>query len=158
MSIIYGICRAYAESNCAEMILNKQRYLLRGYCFLSNKEVMEKLGSTDFFSLKKIESRLEINKKLLGLQYLTKICVQWQPHVNYQRYSHYGLHYWFMITLQLRGWSYNFWLSHTGITKYCRGTFGNLWTPIPKCGDLIINLFHVFLINQILRNNDFSEI
>ena len=39
----------------AEMILNKQRYLLRGYRFLSNnmnKEVMEKLGSTDFFSVK----------------------------------------------------------------------------------------------------------
>ena len=53
---IYGTCRAYAENNCVEMILNKQRYLLRGYRFLSNnmnEEVIEKLGSTDFFFCEK---------------------------------------------------------------------------------------------------------
>ena len=45
-----GTCMACAENNCAEIILNKQRCLLRGCRFLSNKEVMEKLGSvTDFF-------------------------------------------------------------------------------------------------------------
>ena len=37
------------------------------------------------------------------LQYFIEICVQWQPHANYQRYAHWGLHYWFMITLQFRG-------------------------------------------------------
>ena len=49
------------------MILNKQRCLLRGYRFLSNKEVMEKLGSQFFFFLLKILGyQLEMNKKLLG--------------------------------------------------------------------------------------------
>ena len=41
--------------------------------------------------------------------------------------------------------------------KICQGTFGNLWTPILMYGDLIFNLFMCFLINQILRNNDYSE-
>ena len=57
---------ACAENNCAEMILNKQRCLLRGYRFLSNKEVVEKLGGHRFFSVKNIGSQLEINKILLG--------------------------------------------------------------------------------------------
>ena len=60
------------------MILNKQRYLLKGYRFLSNnknKKVMEKLGSTDFFSVKNIGSRLEINKKLLGGYNILLKCV-----------------------------------------------------------------------------------
>ena len=52
------------------MILNKQRCLLRGYRFPSNKEVMEKLGVTDFFLWKILGSHREINKKLL--QYLTE--------------------------------------------------------------------------------------
>ena len=72
------------------MILNKQRYLLRGYRFLSNnmnKEVMEKLGSTDFFffSVKNIGSRLGINKKLLGgYNILLKFVFNDKPHANYQ--------------------------------------------------------------------------
>ena len=59
---------ACSESNCAKMILNKQRCLLRGYRFLSNKEIMEKLEVTDFFFffVKNIGSQLEINKILLG--------------------------------------------------------------------------------------------
>ena len=52
------------------MILNKQRYLMKGYRFLSNnmnKEGMEKLGpQIFFFSVKNIGSWLEIKKKLLG--------------------------------------------------------------------------------------------
>ena len=47
--IEYYIWYMYAENNCAEVVLNKQRCLLRGYRFLSNKGVMEKLGVTDFF-------------------------------------------------------------------------------------------------------------
>ena len=69
------------------MILNKQRYLLRGYRFGSNnmnKEIMEKLGSTDFFfSVKNIGSRLEINKKLLGgYNILLKFVFNDNPHAN----------------------------------------------------------------------------
>ena len=41
------------KKNVRRWILNKQRCLLRGYRFLSNKEVMEKLGSL-FFSVKNI--------------------------------------------------------------------------------------------------------
>ena len=37
------------KKNCAELILNKQKCLLRGYRCLSNKEVTEKLGSQIFF-------------------------------------------------------------------------------------------------------------
>ena len=49
------------------MILNKQRCLLRGYRFLPNKEVMEKMGSQIcFLRWKILGSQLEINKKLLG--------------------------------------------------------------------------------------------
>ena len=64
------------------MILNKQRYLLRGYRFLSNnmnKEVMEKLGSTDFFCEKYWVSTWNKQEIIGWLQYFTKICVQWQP-------------------------------------------------------------------------------
>ena len=97
--------RAYAENNCAEMILNKQRYYLRGYRFLSNnmnKEVMEKRKSwgPQMFSVKNIGSRLETNKKLLGgYNILLKFVFSDNPHANYQRYAHWGLHYKFMITL-----------------------------------------------------------
>ena len=80
---------------------------MKGYRFLSNnknKKVMEKLGSTEFFSVKNIGSRLEINKKLLGgYNILLKFVFNDNPHTNYQRYAHWGLHYWFMITLQFRG-------------------------------------------------------
>ena len=55
---VYGTCRACAENYCAEVIfpviLNKQRCLLRGYRFLSNKDVMEKLEGHRFFSVKNI--------------------------------------------------------------------------------------------------------
>ena len=65
---------------------------------------MEKLGSTDIFSVKNIGSRLEINKKLLGdYNILLKFVFNDNPHANYQRCAHWGLHYWFMITLQFRG-------------------------------------------------------
>ena len=79
------------ENNCAEMILNKQRRLLWGYRFLSNKEVMEKLGSQIFFSMKNIGSQLEINKILLGgyniLLSLRSFVFNDNPHANYQRYA-----------------------------------------------------------------------
>ena len=91
------------KNNAAEMVLNKQRYLLRGYRFLSNnmnKEVMEKLGSTDFFPVKNTGSRLEINKKLFGgYNILLKFVFNDNPHANYQRYAQWGLHYRLMITL-----------------------------------------------------------
>ena len=63
-----------------EIILNKQRCLLRGCRFLSNKEVMEKLGVTDFFSVKNIGSQLGINKILLGgYNILLSLCSMTTP-------------------------------------------------------------------------------
>ena len=100
------------------MILNKQRYLLRGYCFLSNnmnKEIMEKLGSTDFFSVKKIGSWLEINKKLLGgYNILLKFVFSDNPHANYQRYAHWGVALLVYDNTAVPRGSYSFWLSNTG--------------------------------------------
>ena len=72
---------ACAENNCAEIILNKQRCLLRGCRFLSNKEVMENLGvGHRFFSVKNIGSQLEINKILLGgYNILLSLCSMTTP-------------------------------------------------------------------------------
>ena len=62
------------------MILNKQRYLLKGYRFLSNnnnKKVMEKLGSTDFFFCEKYWVSTWNKQEIIGwLRYITEICVQ----------------------------------------------------------------------------------
>ena len=97
-------------------------------------------------------------QEIIGwLQYFTEICVQWQPPCKSTLRSLRVALLVYYNTAVPKG-SYNFWLSNTGVTKYCRGIFGNLWNPIPKYGDLIINLFMCFLINQILRKNDFSEI
>ena len=52
--------------------------------------------------MKNIGSRLEINKKLLG-GYNISLKFVFNDNPNYQRYAHWGLHYWFMITLQFRG-------------------------------------------------------
>ena len=96
--IEYSIWYMNAENNCAEVVLNKQRCLLRGY-FFQIKGVMEKLGVTDFFSVKNIGVSIWNKQEVIGwLQYFIEICVQWQPHANYQRYAQWGLHYWFMIS------------------------------------------------------------
>ena len=64
---------ACAENNCAEMILNKQRCLLRGYRFLSNKEVMEKLGVIVFFFCEKYWVSTWNKQDIIGwLQYFTE--------------------------------------------------------------------------------------
>ena len=109
-------------------------------------------GSQIFFCEKYWVSTWNKQDIIGWLQYFTEFVFNMTTPMQIINATLNGLHYWFMITLQFRGGSYNFWLSNTGVTKYCRGTFGNLWTPIPKYGDLIIHLFMCFLINQILRN------
>ena len=71
---------ACAENNCAEMLLNKQRCLLRGYRFLSNKRSHGKAGGHRFFSVQNIGSQLEINKVLLGgYNILLSLCSMTTP-------------------------------------------------------------------------------
>ena len=85
------------------MILNKQRCLLMGYGFLSNKEVMEKRGGgAQIFFCEKYGVSTWSKRLLGGYNILLKVVLSDNPHANYQRYAQWGLHYWFMITLQLR--------------------------------------------------------
>ena len=69
-----------AENNCAGMILNKQRCLLRGYHFLSIKEVMEKLGVTVFFFCEKYWVSTWNKQDIIGwLQYFTEFVFNDNP-------------------------------------------------------------------------------
>ena len=136
----YSIWYMNAENNCAEVALNKQRCLLRGY-FFQIRGLWKSWGHRFFFSVNNIGVSIWNKQEIIGwLQYFTEICVQLQPPCKLSTLRSMGvglLVYDKLITLQFRGCHTIFWLSIWGITIYCRGTFGNLWTPISKYGDLI---------------------
>ena len=76
----------FAENNCAEVALNKQRCLLRGYWFLGGHG---KAGGQSFFFCEKYWGlNLKKNRKLLGgCTILLKFVFNDNPHANYQRYA-----------------------------------------------------------------------
>ena len=102
--IEYYIWYMYAENNCAEVVLNKQRCLLRGYFFQIRRSW--KSGGHRFVfvcvCVKNIGVSTWNKQEIIGWLYLCSMTIP-NPHANYQRYAQWGLHYWFMITLQFRG-------------------------------------------------------
>ena len=158
LRIIYGTCTL--EIIVRRWFWTSKDVYWGGYNFLSNRG-HEKAGGHNSFLWKIFWSQLsEINKRLLGgYKFHWNLWSMTTPPCKFSTFHA----MWVALlvynnTAASRGWHTIFDYQIRGSQKYCRGTFGNLWNPIPKYGDLIVHLFMCFLINQILRNNDFNEI
>ena len=83
------------------------------------------------------------------------------PYANFPRNAQWGLYYWIIITLQLRGPAPRecqtiFDFQIRGSQNIAEVPLEIYEPPIPKY--LFSHLFMFFLINKILRNNDLNEI
>ena len=66
----------YAENNCAEVVLNKHRCLLRGYHFLSNRGHKNAGGHRFFFCEKHWGLNLKLSRDYWVVTNFIEICVQ----------------------------------------------------------------------------------